>query len=122
MLPLHTETLNGLYYVRIHYCHVYVVDGGYTNWNGWSKCSVSCGGGTRQRDRQCTNPKPQHGGKDCSELGPIRQTEVCNTAGCPGSHILCIIWINVSISATAQLPLTQRTFTLGEGLVRSCSH
>ncbi|XP_078346313.1 uncharacterized protein LOC144631689 isoform X2 [Oculina patagonica] len=59
------------------------IDGGYGNWNEWSTCSVSCGGGRRARSRQCDNPTPQHGGKGCSELGPSTQTEECNTNDCP---------------------------------------
>ncbi|CAH3038827.1 unnamed protein product [Porites evermanni] len=59
------------------------VDGGYSNWNSWSDCSVSCGGGRKARSRSCNNPAPQHGGKDCSSLGPSFQTIACNTMGCP---------------------------------------
>lgn len=29
---------------------------------------------------------PQHGGKDCSSLGPSTETEECNTNGCPGRY------------------------------------
>ncbi|XP_078367511.1 coadhesin-like isoform X2 [Oculina patagonica] len=59
------------------------IDGGYSEWEEWSDCSLSCGGGKRSRHRQCTNPVPQHGGKDCKELGPATETEDCNTNGCP---------------------------------------
>lgn len=62
----------------------FVVDGGYSNWNSWSDCSVSCGGGRKARSRSCNNPAPQHGGKDCSSLGPSLETTACNTNGCPG--------------------------------------
>ena len=62
----------------------FVVDGGYSNWNSWGDCSVSCGGGRKARSRSCNNPAPQHGGKDCSSLGPSLETTACNTNGCPG--------------------------------------
>ncbi|KAL9955598.1 hypothetical protein ACROYT_G036941 [Oculina patagonica] len=59
------------------------VDGGYGDWTSWSECSVSCGGGQKARRRPCNNPSPQHGGKDCSELGPPQQNLECNTNSCP---------------------------------------
>ncbi len=48
------------------------VDGGYSDWSPWTKCSNSCptngkGGyyiGTSQRIRTCTNPAPGGGGLD----------------------------------------------------------
>ncbi|RMX52480.1 hypothetical protein pdam_00013778 [Pocillopora damicornis] len=58
------------------------VNGGYTTWSKWSECSAKCGGGTRSRSRECTNPTPQYGGKDCSDLGPKTQEEDCNKDGC----------------------------------------
>jgi len=39
-----------------------VVDGAYTTWSTWSGCSVTCGNGTIERTRTCTNPQPQFGG------------------------------------------------------------
>ncbi|KAL9955596.1 hypothetical protein ACROYT_G036938 [Oculina patagonica] len=59
------------------------INGGYTEWEEWSDCSLTCGGGRRSRHRQCTNPVPQHGGKDCKGLGPATITEDCNKNGCP---------------------------------------
>ncbi|XP_078346340.1 uncharacterized protein LOC144631705 isoform X1 [Oculina patagonica] len=58
-------------------------DGGYSNWNEWSTCTVSCGLGTRARSRKCDNPTPQYGGKDCSVLGPSFETDYCNSNDCP---------------------------------------
>ncbi|KAL9956665.1 hypothetical protein ACROYT_G038180 [Oculina patagonica] len=59
------------------------VDGGYGEWESWGDCSVTCGGGQRARSRKCNNPAPQHGGKDCKDLGPANETEDCNKNGCP---------------------------------------
>lgn len=61
----------------------FTVDGGYSEWTKFSECSVSCGGGKQERTRECTNPKPENGGKNCKELGPPSETNECNTAACP---------------------------------------
>ncbi|XP_068730538.1 coadhesin-like isoform X2 [Montipora capricornis] len=59
------------------------IDGGYTNWTEYTQCTVSCGGGTHQRSRDCTNPKPAHGGKNCEKLGSAMEIQECNTEACP---------------------------------------
>ena len=72
---LETEKCN------IHPCPI---SGGYTSWSNFSECSVLCGGGgERFRTRNCTHPKPQYGGKNCSDIGPALETEKCNTHPCP---------------------------------------
>ena len=59
------------------------VAGGYTQWSNFSRCSFSCGGGTRYRTRNCTNPIPQHGGDNCSSVGKSLNVKECNTKACP---------------------------------------
>jgi len=51
------------------------VDGGWSAWTPWSTCSVSCGNGTRVRDRQCDNPPQELGGQSCS--GNNDEIETC---------------------------------------------
>ncbi|XP_070817740.1 hemicentin-1 [Chaetodon trifascialis] len=57
------------------------VDGKWSSWVSWGACSVSCGGGTRQRTRLCTSPAPQHGGRQCE--GNDVQIDFCNSDPCP---------------------------------------
>ncbi|XP_078083679.1 hemicentin-1-like [Mustelus asterias] len=57
------------------------VDGQWTVWNSWSRCSVSCGGGVHQRSRSCFDPPPQHGGRLCD--GSDVDVELCNSEACP---------------------------------------
>ncbi|XP_037393266.1 SCO-spondin [Pygocentrus nattereri] len=58
-------------------CHV---DGGWSQWGPWSECSVPCGGGVKLRLRQCNNPAPQGGGRECSGAGD--QQQECNSHSC----------------------------------------
>ena len=69
------------------------MDGGYTNWTKWSPCSVTCGGGTKHMTRNCTNPEPQYGGKDCltQGLGPATSEASCNPTCCPGIYIILFL-------------------------------
>ncbi|NWT15620.1 HMCN1 protein, partial [Vireo altiloquus] len=57
------------------------VDGKWSPWSSWSACSVSCGGGSRQRTRHCSDPAPQFGGHKC-EGSDIRM-DFCNSDPCP---------------------------------------
>ncbi|XP_026178915.1 hemicentin-1 [Mastacembelus armatus] len=57
------------------------VDGKWSSWVTWGSCSVSCGGGTRQRTRLCGSPAPQHGGRQCE--GNDVHIDFCNSEPCP---------------------------------------
>ncbi|KAI6650257.1 Thrombospondin-2-like [Oopsacas minuta] len=57
------------------------IHGGWSDWLNWGSCSETCGLGTRDRSRFCTDPAPQHGGDDC--LGFSGETEECNLVNCP---------------------------------------
>ena len=45
----------------------------------WSECSVTCGGGTRTKERTATAPV-EHGGELCPDL---TESESCNLDPCP---------------------------------------
>jgi len=55
------------------------VDGYWIKLQGWSTCSLKCGGGTQSYHRMCVPPK--NGGKSCS--GEPVLTKPCNTEPCP---------------------------------------
>ncbi|KAG4065960.1 hypothetical protein HA402_006678 [Bradysia odoriphaga] len=57
------------------------VDGGWGNWNEWSKCSRSCGGGISMQSRQCDHPTPANGGSFC--VGERIRYKICNQELCP---------------------------------------
>uniref|UniRef100_A0A1I8IDX3 TSP1_spondin domain-containing protein n=1 Tax=Macrostomum lignano TaxID=282301 RepID=A0A1I8IDX3_9PLAT len=58
------------------------VHGYYKDWSAWSACTKTCGGGNRNRTRECVPPK--FGGLDCSGGGS--QTEACMTQACPSEN------------------------------------
>ena len=69
------------------------MNGGYGPWVDFDDCTVTCGGGLRQRERQCDSPKPEFQGKTCEEqnLGPGVETEACNDQPCPGKSGIAVI-------------------------------
>lgn len=56
------------------------VNGNWAAWSSWGICSASCGGGTRNRERTCSDPVPQNGGQLCS--GSNQQIDNCNIEPC----------------------------------------
>ncbi|XP_048241763.1 cubilin-like isoform X2 [Haliotis rufescens] len=68
-------------------------DGGLSLWTHWNipSCSVTCGvTATRvvTRTRSCTNPPPSDGGRDCTGLGAIFDSETrnCGLSPCPSNY------------------------------------
>ena len=59
-----------------------LVHGGWSRWSGWTSCTKSCGTGSQERFRGCTNPRPKHGGRLCT--GQTRDKRNCNKKQCPG--------------------------------------
>ena len=56
------------------------LDGG---WSAFGACSKACGGGSQSKN--CSNPTPANGGKDCVGAS----FKVCNTQTCASTACLC---------------------------------
>ena len=41
------------------------ISGGWSSWSSWSSCNRTCGGGVRERRRECNEPAPACGGSSC---------------------------------------------------------
>ncbi|XP_060071250.1 uncharacterized protein LOC132551155 [Ylistrum balloti] len=61
-----------------HHCPI---NGGWASWGSYGACSVTCGGGTKYRERTCTSPTPQYGGASCGNA--YSSSTSCNTHHCP---------------------------------------
>ncbi|XP_033639811.1 SCO-spondin-like [Asterias rubens] len=55
-------------------------DGNWSPWGAWADCDVTCNGGTSFRYRNCSDPPPKNGGKECEGV-PI-ETKACNSQKC----------------------------------------
>ena len=84
------QTIARVFRVKLStHSHIFfLVSGGWSEWEVWGRCSVTCGGGVQTRLRTCTNPPPSSGGVDCQ--GNNLQSQTCNTNGCPGKGQLII--------------------------------
>lgn len=60
------------------------MNGLWSAWGSWSKCSLSCGLGHTYRDRTCTDPAPMNGGKLCK--GPGSEIQKCYGGPCKGMN------------------------------------
>merc|ERR1712055_558732 len=60
--------------------HKCPVNGGWSAWSQYTKCSRTCGTGYQYLKRTCNNPAPAHGGKKCS--GSWYTYVKCNTQLC----------------------------------------
>ena len=59
------------------------VDCRWGNWQSWTECTKTCGGGTRQGVRKVER-NATNGGVPCT--GSTIRTAACNTQSCPGSN------------------------------------
>ena len=65
----------------------FLVDGNWGPWSIFGECSKTCGGGMKYRKRNCDNPSPANGGKDCQ--GSSDEAQHCNVHPCAGEIITC---------------------------------
>ena len=73
-----------------------LVNCAWSDWNEWSKCSKTCGGG-KSRSRRKMLQEKQFGGKDCE--GNDTRVQTCNSSPCPGitNFCLCFGYICIKI-------------------------
>ncbi|XP_032070234.1 thrombospondin type-1 domain-containing protein 1 [Thamnophis elegans] len=57
------------------------VGGSWSTWQAWSSCSATCGGGIRERFRECLMPFPVHMIQGCP--GRQQETSPCSLEECP---------------------------------------
>ncbi|XP_062855351.1 A disintegrin and metalloproteinase with thrombospondin motifs 13 [Trichomycterus rosablanca] len=62
-----------------------VVHGSWSSWSAFSPCSRTCGGGITHRRRECNNPRPAFGGKDCE--GESTEAELCHRQPCESNQL-----------------------------------
>ena len=71
------------------------VDGGWSPWGNWTSCSVTCGKGRQTRTRNCSNPVPQFGGKDCQ--GKLEDAQSCSDKKhCPSEFTILFLLSGVT--------------------------
>ena len=71
------------------------VHGSWTPWGSWGSCSASCDGGNMTRDRSCSSPRPQYGGRECD--GENINVEKCADINCPSKYKYIKILLTRSI-------------------------
>lgn len=66
----------------IKYCNINPcpINGEWSNWSFWSRCSKTCGKGHQIRKRFCNNPEPKNGGNDC--FGENIEYQECLAPSC----------------------------------------
>ena len=85
------------------------VHANWTAWSKWSDCSKTCAHGTRSRNRTCSSPYPQFGGRNCS--GQNTETQLCNAVPCPvhGEWSTWSQWSECSSSCSSGTKARTRT-------------
>ena len=87
--------VNIVYFMRYNAVYIYqlnnqcgiIVDGGWSDWYPWGRCSTACGRESRRRYRYCINPRAKHGGKSCDGL--LKERTRCKLqARCTGTSLL----------------------------------
>ena len=80
------------------------MDGGWSDYGEWSKCSADCGIGFHTRSRTCTNPAPANGGADCK--GQDTERGECNNGDCAGINekFCLLLYSELILHAACAIP------------------
>ena len=89
-----------------------VVDGEWSDWKDWSPCSTTCGAGTQERERTCTEPRPAFGGNSC--VGVSRESKSCQARVCPGKIMVLTFFTDARFSERHRHLTNARLFFLWE--------
>ncbi|VDI14662.1 Hypothetical predicted protein, partial [Mytilus galloprovincialis] len=87
------------------------VNGGWSQYGDWTRCTKTCGKGTQTRSRTCTNPAPSAGGSACK--GSSVQSKNCNENLCPvnGGWSEYCAWTSCTKSCGTGIKTRSRTCT-----------
>ncbi|XP_028418196.1 mucin-like protein [Dendronephthya gigantea] len=87
------------------------VAGSYGNWSMKSACNATCGRGFETWTRNCDNPRPKYGGRNCSHLGEPVEYRPCWTKYCPvnGGYSKWNLSIRCSASCGEGVEIWRRT-------------
>ncbi|XP_065641467.1 A disintegrin and metalloproteinase with thrombospondin motifs adt-1 isoform X4 [Hydra vulgaris] len=66
------------------------VHGGWSDWTTWSQCNQPCNGGVMKRFRDCINPIPSSGGRECD--GISMDVVSCNMHKCRRATINLVMY------------------------------
>ena len=64
---------------------MFLVDGGWSDWQNVTNCSTTCGEGVIIQQRTCTQPSPSCGGRECSGINITNNS--CNNKCSPGKYV-----------------------------------
>lgn len=89
------------WYLKIKMCqHFIKVPGEWFPWSPWTSCTVTCGGGNRQRQRECDMNSYKELTAPC--IGSNNQTTECHTFAClplgEYMYLLYKSWLTLLIS------------------------
>ncbi|XP_065652899.1 coadhesin-like [Hydra vulgaris] len=67
------------------------VHGGWSDWTTWSQCNQPCNGGVMKRFRDCINPIPSSGGRECDGIN--KDVVSCNMHKCRSATINLVMYL-----------------------------
>ncbi|XP_069118476.1 uncharacterized protein [Argopecten irradians] len=94
--------------------------GGWSSWESWSACSVTCESGLKRRERKCNNPTPVGSGSDCAG----QDHEISNCRPCTNITDCQISCCNSTIPALCLKCIDLDLYKLDDGdstCTRKCS-